>query len=167
MVGVLGPKTNTGPVIQLEPTLFLLLLRDFQPFASPDALNSLVVHMPACVVQQAGDHAIAIAPVFVGQLDDIVCKTVFIGTALGRFALRRSVLVECATGAALRHAQLLPHMVDALATTRRAQKFPFAASLKMTLSNVRWDTARRSRWFSFSNSFKRITCDRCIPPYSF
>lgn len=166
-VGALGPQTNTGPVIQPEPTLFLLLLRDFQPFTAPDALNSLVVHMPARVVQQAGDHAIAMALVLAGQLDDVVCQTVFICTALGRFALRRSVLAECATGAALRHAQLLLHMVGALAMTPKAQKFPFAASLKMTLPNVRSDTARRSRWFSFCNSFKRIGFGRCIPPYSF
>lgn len=146
---------------------FLLLLRDFQPFTAPDALNSLVVHMPARVVQQAGDHAIAMAPVLAGQLDDVVCQMVFICTTLGRFALCRSVLAECATGAALRHAQLLLHMVDALAMTPKAQKFPFAASLKMTLPNVRSDTARRSRWLSFCNSFKRIGCDRCIPPYSF
>lgn len=30
--------------------------------------------------------------------------------------------------------------------------------------SVRSDTARRSCWFSFSNSFRRASCDRCIPP---
>jgi hypothetical protein len=39
---------------------------------------------------------------------------------LRHLALRGSMLPECATGAALGYAKLLPHMVDALATTRRA-----------------------------------------------
>jgi hypothetical protein len=73
--------------------------------------------LPACVVQQAGDHAISIAPVLIGQLDDIVGQTLFVGPALGRLALRGSVLPKCAAGAALRYAKFLPHMVDALAAT--------------------------------------------------
>lgn len=33
----------------------------------------------------------------------------------------------------------------------------------MSLSSVRSDTARRSRWFSFSSSLSRASCDRPIP----
>jgi hypothetical protein len=56
----------------------------------------------------------------IGQLDDIVGQTLFIGSALRHLALRGSVLAKRAAGAALRYAKLLPHMVDAFAATRRA-----------------------------------------------
>lgn len=90
------------------------------PFTPPDALNPLMVYLPARVVQQTGDHAIPIAPVLVGQFDDIIGQPFFICPALWHLALCGSVLSERAAGAAFRYAKLPPHMVDALATTRRA-----------------------------------------------
>ena len=110
--------------------------------------------MPARVVQQAGHHSISVAPVLIGQLDDVIGETLLIDPALRHFTLRGPVLPKCAAGAALRYAQLPPYMVDAFAAPRRAQKFPRAASVRMSLSSVRSDTARRSRWFSFSSSFR-------------
>jgi hypothetical protein len=156
-LGRSGLSRTQDPSFSQSRPFLLLLLRDLQPFTPPDTLDPLVVHMPARVVQQAGDHPIAIAPVLVGQLDDVVGQTLFIGPALRNLALRGSVLTKCAAGAALGYAKFLPHMVDALAATRRAQKFPFAASVRMSLSSVRSDTARRSRWFSFSSSFSRAS----------
>lgn len=110
-------ETHARVIIQPKPPSFLLLLRDFQPFTPPDALNPLVVHMPARVVQQTGDHAISIAPVLVGHLDDIIGQPFFICPALRHLALFGSVLSERAAGAAFRYAKLPPHMVDKLATT--------------------------------------------------
>lgn len=46
MVGALGPDANAGAIVQPEPPLFLLLLRDFQPFTAPNPFNALVVHIP-------------------------------------------------------------------------------------------------------------------------
>ncbi|KGB27071.1 hypothetical protein HPDFL43_00038490 [Hoeflea phototrophica DFL-43] len=117
MVGPLRPQTHAGAIVQPEPSFLLLLLRDLQPFTSPDALDPLVVHLPACIVQHAGDHAVAIAPILIGQFDDVIGQPLFIGPALGHLALRGPVLPERAAGAAFRYAKLLPHMVDALAAT--------------------------------------------------
>ena len=117
MVRPLRSQAHAGAIVQPEPPLFLLLLWGLQPFTSPDALDPLVVHVPACIVQQAGNHSIAIAAVFVSQFDDVVGQTIFICTALGHIALRRPVLPERAAGAAFRYAKLLLHMVDALAAT--------------------------------------------------
>jgi len=150
-------QTHARAIVQPEPPFLLLFLWDLQPFASPDTLNPFVVHMPTRVVQQAGHHPISVAPILIGQFDDVVGQAFFIGPALGHFALRGSVLPERAAGAAFRYAKLPPHMVDAFAATRRAQKFPRAASVRMSLSSVRSDTARRSRWFSFSSSFSRAS----------
>jgi len=84
-----------------KPPLFLLFLRDFQPFTPPDAFDPLMVHLPARIVQQASDHAIAVTPILIGQLDDVVGQTLFICPALGCLALRGPVLPERTAGAAL------------------------------------------------------------------
>lgn len=49
-------------------------------------------------------------------------------------------------------------MVDALTPTGGAQKIPRAPSVKVKviLSSVRSDTARPSRWLSFSSSLSRL-----------
>ena len=82
-----------------------------------------MVHMPAGVIQQPGDHPIAIAPVGARQLDDVVRQPFFVRCAAWSLALCRPMLPECAASPALGYAKGLPHMIDALATARRAQKF--------------------------------------------
>ena len=119
MVRSFWPKTHTRSIIQPEPP-FLLFLWDFQPFTPPYPFNPLVVHTPACVVEQAGYHTIPIAPVLIGQLDNIVGQTFFISPALRNLSLYGPVLTKCAAGAALGYAKLLPHKVDTFAATRRA-----------------------------------------------
>jgi hypothetical protein len=157
MVWTFRLEAHKRSFVQPEPPLLSLHLGDFQPFTSPNALDSLVIHVPASVVQQTRYHAITTAAIFVGQFYDIVDQTLFISPALRNLSLCRTVLPKGAKGATLRHAQLLPYMIDAFATTRRAQKFPLAASVNMSLSNVRSDTTRRNRWFSFSSSFRRFS----------
>lgn len=56
--------------------------------------------------------------------------------------------------------------VDARATNGGAQKFPEAASFRISFSSVRTETARRSRAFSASRSFSRLTWSPLRPPYS-
>ncbi len=164
VVGPLRPQPDAGAVVEPEPALLRLLVRDLQPFAPPDPLDPLRVHMPTGVVQQTGDHAIAVAAVLAGQLDDVVGEANLVTTAPRQPALGRAVLAERAAGPALRDAEGLPHALDAAPPTRRAQKFPFAASVRISLSSVRSETALRSRWFSFSSSFRRLSCSRPMPP---
>jgi len=75
--------------------------RNLQPLASPDPLDPLVVDEPAGPAQQLGDLAIAIAAILPGQLDEIGCQPLLIITALRDLALRRAMLAERRTGAAL------------------------------------------------------------------
>ena len=46
------------------------------------------------------------------------------------------------------------------------QKFPLAASARMAFSKLQSATTRLSRTFSFSSSFRRLSCSVPIPPYS-
>jgi hypothetical protein len=56
-----------------------------------------------------------------GELDDVGRQPFLVVTALRRPALRRAVLAERRTGATLGDAKLTTNMLDARATTRRAQ----------------------------------------------
>ena len=71
--------------------------------------------------------------------------------------MRRSVLAQCPACSSLRDAKLGRHMICACAAAGEAQKFPFAASARISLSSVRSETARRRRLFSVSSSFSRFT----------
>ena len=88
MVRTLRAKQNAGPVAKPEPTFLHLFLWDFQPFASLYPLHPLVVHMPSGVVQQSGDHPIAVAPVGARQLDDVFRQPFLVRSAAGSLALR-------------------------------------------------------------------------------
>lgn len=152
-----GPQPYARPVVQPEPTLLRLFLRDSKPFPPPDPLDALMIYVPASIVQHAGDHAITIASELSGQFDDVLGQPLIVWQAAGHLALRRTMLPECAAGPALGYAKSLPHMINALTAARRAQKFPRAASVRISLSSVRSDTVRRRRWFSTSSSFSRFS----------
>src|SRR5215210_631587 len=63
VIAVLGPQPDAGSVRQPEPSSFGLLLRNLQPLASPDPLDTLVVDEPTCATQKLGDLAVAVASV--------------------------------------------------------------------------------------------------------
>ena len=157
MVGMFGPQPNAGSVVQPKPTLLGLFLWDFKPFPPPDPLDALMIYVPASIVQHAGDHAITVASELSGQFDDVLGQPLFVWRAAGHLALSGTMLPESAADPALRYAKGLPHMINALTAARRAQKFPRAASVRISLSSVKSDTARRKRWFSTSSSFSRFS----------
>ena len=157
MVRPLRSKTDTGTVIKPETATFALLGWNLKPFTFPDALNPLVVHMPTRLIEQRRNRPIAIAAILLCQLDDISRQAILISLTMGSLPLRRSILTECAAGSPFGYAKGLTDVVDASATARRAQKFPRAASVRIILSSVRSDTARRSRPFSFSSSLSRFS----------
>ena len=157
VVGVLRPQTDARAVAKPEPPLLGLLGRHLQPLPSPDALDPLQVHHPAGSPQHRGDAAIAVAAVLDGEPDDVGREPLLVIWGRRCLALRRTVLPEHTAGHALGHAVLGHHMLDAGAATGGAQKFPAAASLRISFSSVRSETARRSRAFSASNSFSRFT----------
>jgi hypothetical protein len=55
-----------------------------------------------------------------GELDDVGRQPLLVVAALRRLALRRTVLAERRTGAALGYAELNANMIDTGAATRRA-----------------------------------------------
>jgi len=75
------------------------------------------------LAQQAGDLAIAVAHILAGQLDHVGCQPFGVLSAPRDLALRRAMLPERRTGAALGDVQMLTDSAPA----RGAQKFPLAA----------------------------------------
>jgi hypothetical protein len=120
VIAVLGTQADTGAVVKPEATALGLSGRNLQPLAPPDPLHPLVVDEPAGPAQQLGDLAIAIAAILLGQFDDVGGQPLFIFTAVGDLALRRAMLAERRTGAALGDRQLSSDMLDAGAATRGA-----------------------------------------------
>ena len=112
---------------------------------------------PAGLTKQGRDTAITVPAILTSQFDHVGNEVVFVRTALRDTTLRRPVLTEHATGPSFRHAKPFADMIDAATATGRAQKFPLAASFRISLSNVRSDTARRNRSFSISSSFRRFS----------
>ena len=115
-----GPEPDAGAIAKPEATLLWLLGRHFEPLASPDTLDTLVVHRPADVPQQRYDLAITVAAVLACQFDHVARQSLFIFQAPRRLALRRAMLTECRTDAAFGDGQMPPHMLDTDAPARRA-----------------------------------------------
>ncbi len=63
MVPPARPQADARSVIEPEPAAPGLLGRNLQPLPSPNALNPLVVHIPAFGSQQGRDASIAVAAV--------------------------------------------------------------------------------------------------------
>ena len=95
-------------------------------FAAFVALSAL--HVAKCAKVQQPDPSPCIFLEVVGQLDDIVGKTLFVGAALRDLALRGSVLAKCTAGAALGYAKLLAHVVDAFAAAKGSEVSPCSLS---------------------------------------
>src|SRR6476469_6323990 len=92
----------------------------FSPSRRQIPLDPLVVDQPARLLQQPGDLAIAIAAVLPGQCDGVGGEPLFVFTAPRYLALRRAVLSERRTGAALGDMHDRLDLLDTGATTRGA-----------------------------------------------
>ena len=121
MVGPLGTQAHARAVIEPKAAPLGLLGWNFQPFASPDAFDTLVVDKPTSLPEQRGDPAVAIAAVFAGEFNDVGGQPFLIFSPSRRLALRRTVLAEYPTRPALGNAKLLPDVLDARPASRRAQ----------------------------------------------
>jgi hypothetical protein len=121
MVRPLGTQPDTRTVIKPQPLPFGLFGRNFQPFAPPDALDTLVIDLPASSPQKLGNAPIAVSAILASKINDVGRQPFFVITAAWHFALRRTMLSENPANPALGHIQRLPGMLDACPATRRAQ----------------------------------------------
>jgi len=159
MAFVLWLEPGAGAIIKPKPAVLGLLLRDFEPFTSPYAFNAFEVDRPTFSPEQCCNPAIAITAIFRSQTDNIGCQRRFIISDDFRLSLRGAMLAEGLTRTALGTPKRRTYMINGQSATRRA-------SFKIKASRVRLETALRSRWFSFSRSFRRRAWETFKPPYS-
>src|SRR5215217_6420336 len=113
VIGSLWPQTDAGAVGQPKTPTFGLLVWDFQPLASPDALNPAIANHPAGPAQQGCNLAVAVATILASQFDDICRQPLRIHATLWQLPLRRAMLPERRTGATLGHLQLTADVLNA------------------------------------------------------
>lgn len=121
MIDAFGPQPDAGAVRKPQTPAFGLLPGHLQPLPPPDPLHSAVADRPAGLAQQSRNLAIAITAVLASKLDDVGRQPFGIFPAPRDLALRRAVLPERRTDAALGDVQVLSDMLGAGAPTRGAQ----------------------------------------------
>src|SRR6202022_3133774 len=70
VIGPLRPEPYARTVVEPQAAPWLLLLRNLQPFATPDSLHPVLADSPACRLQLHRDPAVAVAAILAGQGDD-------------------------------------------------------------------------------------------------
>ena len=122
VVRPLGPQTDAGSIVEPEPAAPRLSGWNFQPLASPDPFDPLVIDDPAGGrSQKLRDLPIAIATILASEFDNIGGQSFFVISPRWRPPLRRSVLSEHAAHPSLGQLHLRSDVIDAGASTRGAQ----------------------------------------------
>jgi len=106
------PQPDAGTIIQPETAAFRLFHWNLEPFTPPDAIDALLIHMPAVSPQQGRDPAVAIPAKPLCQGDDGRCQHILVVARNAWFALGRAVLADHTAGPAFGCAECLYHMID-------------------------------------------------------
>src|SRR4051812_49885559 len=85
-----GAQPNARSVGQPEPTSLGLLLGDFQPLATPDALNPILANIDPALVEQRRHPAIAVTAILRSKFDDVAGQLIFPRLFRGDVLLRPS-----------------------------------------------------------------------------
>ena len=120
MIAMLRAQPDARAVIEPQTAAFRLLVWNLQPLTPPDAFDPLVVHQPARMAQQRGDLAIAVTTVLASQLDNVSGQALFVVAPRPHLPLRRAMLSERRTGAALGDVKLTSNMLDTKSSARGA-----------------------------------------------
>jgi hypothetical protein len=93
-----------------QPSSWLLLLGNLQPFAAPDAFYPVLADSPARTLQKHRDAAIAVATILAGQLNNGPGQCIFVLTLCRLVALRAAWLIHQLARSPLTHAMLSTRM---------------------------------------------------------
>jgi hypothetical protein len=91
-------QPDARSVVEPESSARLLFGRNFQSFASPDALHTIFADAPARLLEQSGDATVAVATILAGQCDDGLRQPIFIAALRGLITLRPPRLMDQAAG---------------------------------------------------------------------
>jgi len=138
VISILRPKTYARPIVEPQPTTLRLLHGNFQPFKTPQPLNSFVIHMPAFVAKHHRNTTITVPDIRSRQISHSFYQASF--TSSGTCKVRRCVDRGWPRTRHDRRSETqsrprrITYMLDRPTTLRRTQKFPEAASRRIALS---------------------------------
>jgi len=115
MVNMPGPETDARSVIEPEPRFPRLLHGNLQPLTTPQALDPLVVQLPACLSQHRRNPSIPVTAVLPGQFNHVPDQEVLVISRLRNITVCRTMLSQDTTGTAFRYCELAPHQINAVA----------------------------------------------------
>ena len=116
----LRSQPHARTIAQPQPSSRPLFLRHLQPFASPDALHSILAHRPPRILQQHRNAPVAVAPVLHSQGQDRLCQLIFVRAPQRLIALCPSPLPHHSARPPLTHCILLAGMLHGAPTSLRA-----------------------------------------------
>ncbi len=88
MVCMRGPELHARLIVEPQPATWFLLLWDFEPLTTPDALVAVLAYMPAGMLQQRCNSAITVAAIPLGQCVNGLGQSILICKLRRRVALR-------------------------------------------------------------------------------
>ena len=90
VIGSLRPQPDARAVVEPDTPTLGLLLRDFQPFPPPDAVDTLDAHAPALIDEQLADAPVAVATILRRKPHDRFRQRRFVCAHFRLAALRRA-----------------------------------------------------------------------------
>jgi hypothetical protein len=98
VIAMLRSQSNTGAVVQPQPTARLVSGGNLQAFPPPNALHSVLAHSPAGQLQQCCDSPIPEPPVLARQGEDRLREPILVVALGGLVALRGAPLPDQSAG---------------------------------------------------------------------
>lgn len=146
----------------------MLLSGNLHLLSLPKSMHALVVHLPTGRHDRLMDTGSTEARPKPGNLPHLAQKLCFVSRTPGLISLGAAWLAQHATDAAFRNVlwpQATTDFVDRSSPTLGADQFPFAASLRISMSKACSATSFFSRAFSCRTAFSSLAISGCIPPY--
>ena len=105
MVAVDRPKPDAGAVSESETGPLRLLLGHLKPLLTPDALNPLVVDLPAVTPQKGCNTTVAVTTILTSKPDNLNPQSFLIVSDEGNMFLGGPGLTDDPAGSSLRDTQ--------------------------------------------------------------
>ena len=103
MVPMLRAQPDTTAIVQPQSPARLLTSGNLQPFPPPDALHSILAHLPPSQLQQGGDPAISKAAVLAREREDRLRQPILVFRLRGLVTLCRPPLPHQPAGMPFTH----------------------------------------------------------------
>jgi hypothetical protein len=120
VVWMFRPEPDTGSVIEPKTRPLRLFLRYFQPLTPPNALNPVLAHYYATVVEHGCHPAVAVAAVVRCNQDNVPGQFILVGLQRGSVSLRPTWLPNNPAGCALTQVIFILRCINSLPTSKSA-----------------------------------------------